>query len=181
MNPARWRLQCSSRLTVPPRLCSTSWRELERPSTPAMTVGFAAASTTQSHAGRASTSLAARASAWTSFIPRRFRSARLASLPGRMKLSNPETSWAPPCAASARAIAFPAKPQIPDISIRTPVLPLVGRLCGRFRGGLLLRVLVGLALLDAYLEKIADEHPGLPLLLDGRPGGRGGGGRNLDR
>ena len=35
MKPALCLLQNSSRLTVPPRLCSTTCRELDRPSTPA--------------------------------------------------------------------------------------------------------------------------------------------------
>src|ERR1039457_4299700 len=165
-------------LSVPTRLCSTSCRGLESPSTPARMLGFAAASITQSLAGRASMSLAARASPCTSLTPRRFRSARFPSLPGRMKLSKPEISYPGPCAASARAIALPAKPQIPEMSMRTPVLPLVGRLCGWLGGGLLPRLLVGLALMDAYLEKVAHEHPGLPLLRDGVRGGRRGGGRD---
>ena len=62
-------------------------------------------------------------------------------------------------------MALPAKPQIPEIRIRTPVSTSVVRRSGRRRGGLLLRLLVGLALLDAYLEKVADEHPRLALLL----------------
>jgi hypothetical protein len=72
--PARRLLQYSSRLIVPRRLCSTTCRELERPSTPAITLGFAEASITQSAGGRASMSLAARTSPWTSLIPRRFSS-----------------------------------------------------------------------------------------------------------
>src|SRR5580658_8155339 len=122
MNPARFLLQYSSRFMVPPRLCSTTCRELERPSTPASTLGLAEASMTQSQGARASMSLAARTSPCASRIPRRFSSARFPSLPGRMKLSSPQISYPRPCAASARAIALPAKPQIPEIRIRTPVL-----------------------------------------------------------
>src|SRR5208283_3796953 len=181
MNPARTRLQYSRRFTVPPRLCSTSWRELERPSTPAMTLGLAAASITQSDGARESTSLAARASPWTRRIPSRFSSDRLTSLPGRLKLSKPLTACPLPRPASARAIALPANPQIPEISMRTPVPPSFG-LLRRLHGGLLLGLLVGLALLDADLEQVAHEHPGLLLVVKGCGGGRGGcGGRGRDR
>ena len=48
--------------------------------------------------------------------------------------------------------------------MRTPGLPLVGRLSGGF-GGLALRLLVGFALLDADLEEVAHQHPRLALLL----------------
>ena len=64
--------------------------------------------------------LAALASAWMSFTPRRFSSARLSSLPGLMKLSKPSTSYPPPSPTSPRAIAFPAKPQMPEMRMRTP-------------------------------------------------------------
>ena len=49
---ARCARQYSSTLIVPTRLCSTSWRLEVRPSRPARTLGFAAASTTTSAAGR---------------------------------------------------------------------------------------------------------------------------------
>src|ERR1700679_381812 len=161
MNPARTRLQYSRRFTVPRRLCSTACRELDSPSTPARTLGFAAASISQSQAGRASISLADRMSPCTRRIPRRLSSARFASLPGRMKLSRPDISCPLPWAASARAIALPAKPQIPEIRIRTPVSPLIALLGRGRRSGLLFRVLEGLALLDSDLKKVADEHPRL--------------------
>ncbi len=76
---------------MPSRLCSTSCRLLVRPSTPASTLGLAAASMTHSASGSASKSLAARWSAWNSRPPSRFSSARFVSLPGRMKLSKPKT------------------------------------------------------------------------------------------
>src|SRR5215472_6235795 len=57
MRPALRCLQYSSRFTVPHRLCSTSWRLLDLPSTPARTLGLAAASRTQSADGKDSKSL----------------------------------------------------------------------------------------------------------------------------
>ncbi len=119
MKPARWALAYSRRFTVPPRLCSTSCRELVRPSTPASTLGFAAASITQSAAGSVSRSLAARRSPWKSFTPRRRRASRLASLPGRMKLSNPQMVWPAPRSAKVRASVLPTKPQMPEMRMRT--------------------------------------------------------------
>ena len=47
-SPPAERLQCSNTLMVPNRLCSTSWRLLTCPVIPASTLGFAAASITQS-------------------------------------------------------------------------------------------------------------------------------------
>ena len=82
MKPAPCCLQYSSTLTVPTRLCSMSWRLLLCPSTPASTLGLAAASITQSAGGSASKSLArARRRAGRS-MPSRCRRARFVSLPG---------------------------------------------------------------------------------------------------
>src|SRR5712691_5690015 len=68
-NPAPIFLQYSSRLMVPPRLCSTDWRLLESAPTPANTLGLAAASITQSTFGRTSKSLGQRTSPWRTRTP----------------------------------------------------------------------------------------------------------------
>ena len=95
-----------------------SWRELVWPSTPARTLGLAAASMTQSTAGRVSRSLGARRSPWKSLTPIFFRASRFDSLPGRMKLSKPKREWPAPDSASEPARVLPTKPHTPEIKIR---------------------------------------------------------------
>jgi hypothetical protein len=97
---------------VPKRLCSISCRVLERLSKPAKTLGFAAASITQSAADKFSTSLAQRMSPWMTPMPSRLRF-RFASLPERIKLSTPKTSASSFAALIRLARALPTKPQIP--------------------------------------------------------------------
>jgi hypothetical protein len=85
-SPARCALQNSSTFTMLARLCSNSCRLLTLPASPASTLGLAAASITQSAAGRTSKSLAWRMSPWMNLTPR-FRSrTRLISEPGRMEV-----------------------------------------------------------------------------------------------
>ncbi len=84
MKPARWALQYSRTLIVPVRLWSTSSLELVLPSTPASTLGLAAASTTKSAAGSAAMAAASRRSAVRTLMPSFASGAVLVSLPGRM-------------------------------------------------------------------------------------------------
>src|SRR5665213_2425973 len=104
-------------LTVPQKLCLSNWRELVLPSTPASTLGFAAASITYSAAGKVSKSDALRTSAWMIFTPSFASSRRFSSLPGRMKLSTPVICKFSADASSARASVLPANPQMPVLRI----------------------------------------------------------------
>ena len=116
--PTPCRRQYSSMLTVPNRLCSTSCRGLVRPSTPARTLGFAAASTTQSTRGSDSKSLAILMSPWMTVTPSWRRARRLVSLPGRLRLSTPKSVCPAPLSTQVRASVVPAKPHTPEIKMR---------------------------------------------------------------
>ena len=68
--------------------------------------------------GNGSRSLAARRSPWKSFTPMRFSSARLRSLPGRMKLSKPAISCASGLIATFTPVSRITRPQRQSISSR---------------------------------------------------------------
>jgi hypothetical protein len=112
------RLQYSSIGTVLKRLISSSSRAGACPGVPASTDGFAAASSSQSQAGCASSTEGSLRSAMTMSHPRERREARLVSEPARDRLSIPRI-WSPSRSArSLRAMVLPAKPQIPVIRTR---------------------------------------------------------------
>ena len=118
--PAPCRLQYSSVLSVPARLCSINWRLEDLPSTPASTLGLAAASITQSAGGRVSKSAALRTSPCHTRMPAQRSRSRFCSEPGRMKLSMPKISTPPARSARLSASVLPANPQIPVIKIFMP-------------------------------------------------------------
>jgi hypothetical protein len=107
----------SSTFTRLARLCSNNWRLLKRCPEARQHAGLAAASITQSAAGKGSKSLARRISPWMNFTPMRRSRTRLISEPGRWRLSMPAMERPSRRSRSASATALPANPQIPVIRI----------------------------------------------------------------
>src|SRR5579871_3147857 len=115
MAPALQRRQYSSVLTTLQRLCSTSCLLVDFPSTPASTLGLAAASITHSASGNISRSLAIRRSPWKSFTPAALSRVRFVSAPGRARLSTPKISTSLRRSRRDRTKLLPTNPQIPVI------------------------------------------------------------------
>src|SRR5580704_245975 len=113
--PALWILQYSNTFTTLPKLCSINCRLLKPVWRPASTLGFAAASITQSTAGSDSKSLGMRISPCVSATPASRRRARFNSEPGRMRLSIPRIESPSRRSNSPSASELPTKPQIPVI------------------------------------------------------------------